>query len=252
MSRVKDCARERQRPGRRAQARLLLALLLAGLAWGPRAVGAAWQSGAAGPHVPAAQDDYPLPPTPPPGLPTYDPYALPPEPGAPTAEPSATPTATLTPRPTDTVATPARATATSPLLPTITPTRATPSVTTAATPDPSPTIRVRTITPLPDEQQPDEDATLAPTEAAIAPPPPTWTPRPTADRAAALIARAVTREEATLAAPQSIAQEEPGRGYGGFVALAALLLAGISYAALLRRQRQRDRQAYLQALPDEE
>lgn len=251
-----DVSRSSRRPVTRAGARapLMAALLLVASLLGPPSVRAAWQPGAVAPRLPAAQDDYPLPPPPPPSFPTYDPYALPTEPGAPTAQPSATPTATPTLQATNTPASPALATATRPLFPTITPTRAAPGATLAATATagPSPTPRARTVTPVPSQSEPSEKATPAPTGAAIAPSLPTWTPQPTADRAAILIATAVAREEATLAAPQPTAQEEPGKAYGGFVALAALLLAGIGYAALLRRQRQRDRQAYLQGPADEE
>jgi hypothetical protein len=243
--------RSRSREVGRLLCAWLAALLL--LALKPAVAEAAWVPNTVGSRALAAQDDYPLPPLPP----TIDPYAGPGEPTLPlpTLPPPATATPTL--RPTNTPASATGPTTPAPLYPTITPTAATPGATLeaprtprgglTATPEASPTLRVRTITPVQGDDEP------AAPEATDTPMPlPTPTGAPTPDRAAMLIATAVAREEATLAAPQVVSGPEAGPRYGWFLALAALLLAGIGYATLLRRQRERDRQAYLQEPPEDE
>ncbi len=203
-------------------ATLLMIVLAPGVVW------AMGTPGADQPRPPAAQEEYPAPATP--SFPTYDPYAPPAEPGAPTA----TRTPTLAPG----------TTPTADLYPTLTPTQATPGATgtipSPTTLRPSPTLRVRTITPLPDAEQP-----IGPIEEKTPSLP------PTPDRAAILIATAVAQEEATLAAPADVPPEASSSEYGWFIAIVALLLAGIGYAALLQRQRARDRQASLQEPPEE-
>ncbi len=203
------------------------------------------------PRVLAAQDAYPLPPD---AVATLDPYVGPTEPGLPaaTATPASAQTSTRRPEPGVTLPTP--------LYPTITPTGGAAEGTPAATAtrtrpafptreeDGSPTLRIRTITPIPTEGEqplgPEETATPTTTAASPA--------EPTADRAAMLIATAVAREEATLAAPPAAEEQESGPQYGGFVGVVVLLLAGIGYALLLRRQREGDRQTLLQGGPEDE
>ncbi len=247
--------------GKRALFIVLALLLLAGLGLGPSLRTALDRAALALPDVASAQDSYPIPPMPPthdpyagpppPLFPTHDPYAGPPEPTTPpepTVPPEPTPppdkTATPTLRPTQTFTPMPDVTETAPPYPITTPTVATPEAPTPVTPTPIGAVTATPSPATPVEAPETEGEYPAPT--AIPAARTTSTP----DRAAMLISTAVAREQASAA--NMPVDTEASRSYGGFVAVAVVLLVGIGYAMLLRRQRERDRQELWRDKPPEE